>query len=82
MHCLVMAKTAEEMGRQQETAEQARRELRALPEGTMLSWKDAMAYVRRLGIKMPPGWTSAGDIRELRGPLPDNDSDLVNVSRH
>jgi hypothetical protein len=76
-----MAKTAEEIGRQEDSAEQARRELRELPEGTVLTWEHAMSYVRRLGIKMPPGWTSANDIRELRGPLPDDDPDFVNVSR-
>jgi hypothetical protein len=76
-----MAKSLEETDGQQETAEQARRELRQLPEGTKLTWEDAMSYVRRLGIKMPPGWTSADDIRQLRGPLPADDPDFVNVTR-
>ncbi len=76
-----MAKTLERTARDQEAVEQVHRELQALPSGTTLSWDEVMSYVRRIGIKMPEGWTSADDIRELRGPLPDDDPDFVNVAR-
>ena len=69
-----MAKVAEKTTPDQREAEQARRELEARPPGTPLSWGEAMSYVRRLGLKMPEGWTSADIIREYRGPLSDDDS--------
>jgi hypothetical protein len=69
-----MAKIAEETTRNQREVEQARRELEARPPGTPLSWDEAMSYVRRLGLKMPEGWSSADIIREYRGPLPGDDS--------
>ena len=28
-------------------------------------------------VKGPEGWTSAGDIRDFRGPLPEDDPDMV-----
>jgi hypothetical protein len=67
-----MAKTAER-SHETDEIEQVRRELEALPAGTTLNWDEIEAYVRRLGIRMPDGWTSADDIRELRGPLPDEE---------
>lgn len=66
-----MPKTIEE-----ETAltalEESVRQLAARPEGQMLTPEEFMELVRRMP-KMPAGWTSADDIRELRGPLPDED---------
>jgi len=81
LHCYAMANTAEETTPDQREAEQARRELEARPAGTPLSWDEAMSYVRRLGLKMPDGWTSADVIREHRGPLPEDDPDFANVDR-
>jgi hypothetical protein len=34
---------------------------------------DEFVEFSRLMPKMPAGWTSADDIRELRGPLPEDD---------
>ncbi len=68
-----MAKVAEKTTPDQREAEQARRELEARPPGTPMTWDEAMSYVRRLGLKMPDGWTSADIIREYRGPLPGDD---------
>ena len=68
------------MQREQEL-EQIRRELDALPEGTTLPWEEIRSYIRRIGIKMPPGWTSAHIIRELRGPLPEDDPLFLNGDR-
>jgi hypothetical protein len=36
---------------------------------------DELVEFSRLMPKMPAGWTSADDIRELRGPLPDEPLD-------
>lgn len=71
-----MAKIAEDKEKDQETAEQVLAELRALPAGS-LSMSELLKYMRRLPpIKMPEGWTSADDIREMRGPLPEDDPDF------
>jgi hypothetical protein len=77
-----MAKPTETMEGDQEAVQQVLSELQARPPGTPLKWEEAMAYVRRMGKKMPAGWTSADSIRELRGPLPDEDPDFVNAHRH
>ena len=34
---------------------------------------DELVEFSRLMPKMPPGWSSADDIREFRGPLPGDD---------
>lgn len=68
-----MAKPAED-ARDQGEVEQVRRELEARTPGTPLTWEETMSYVRRMGLKMPDGWTSADIIREYRGPLPGDDS--------
>jgi hypothetical protein len=65
----------------EDAVEQVRKELAALPEGRTLSWDEAMSYVRRLPRNLAPGETSADIIRELRGPLPEDDPDFVNVRR-
>lgn len=65
-----MAKTIE---KDQETVEQVLAELRALPAGS-LSGEELVSYIRRLPKPdLPAEWTSADDIRELRGPLPEDD---------
>ncbi|HET8775864.1 MAG TPA: hypothetical protein VFP80_18850 [Thermoanaerobaculia bacterium] len=65
-----MAKTVET---DQEAVEQVLAELRALPANS-LSGEELMSYIRRLPKPdLPEGWTSADDIRELRGPLPEDD---------
>jgi hypothetical protein len=80
LHCLDMAKTLEQTERDQEAvAQEVLRELEAR-RGT-LSNEEVFALLRRLPPKLAPGETSADDIRELRGPLPDDDPDFVNVDR-
>jgi hypothetical protein len=70
-----MARTIEE--RDQEAVEQVLHELRALPPGSKLTSEEWLAIVQKLPKlgEMPEGWTSADDIREFRGPLPDDDPD-------
>jgi hypothetical protein len=69
-----MAKTMEKD--EKESAEQVLAELRALPTGS-LSGEEWLSYLRRLPKPdLPEGWTSADDIRELRGPLPEDDPDF------
>lgn len=66
-----MAKTAE-MTERQRKVQEVIRELDALPPGHKMTREE---FVRILS-KMPPmpeGWTSAEYIRELRGPLPEDD---------
>jgi hypothetical protein len=42
-----------------------------------LKGEEWLAYVRRLPkANLPEGWSSAEIIRELRGPLPDDDPDF------
>jgi hypothetical protein len=43
--------------------------------------EELFALLRRVPPLMPPGWSSADDIRELRGPLPEDDPDFPNVDR-
>lgn len=64
-----------------DTAAEVLRDLRALPEGHQLTGEELMTFIRRMP-KMPEGWTSAGDIREFRGPLPDDERDLPRDDRH
>ena len=73
MHCVVMAKTVEEKT-QEEALKELLRDLEALPPGHKMSGEEWLSYVRRLPKPdLPEGWTSADDIRELRGPLPEDD---------
>ena len=69
-----MAKTAEETEREQVIAE-VLAELKALPPERKLTGEEWLALAKRLPklADLPEDWTSADDIRELRGPLPDDD---------
>jgi hypothetical protein len=64
-----MSKTAEENAAEQESPH------------TPMTWEEFMSALRKLPQKALPE-TSASIIRELRGPLPDDDPDFVNVDRH
>ena len=69
----VMTKTIEHQT-DQEAVKELLRDLDALPPGYKMSGEEWLAYVRRLPKPdLPEGWTSADDIRELRGPLPEDD---------
>jgi hypothetical protein len=46
-----------------------------------MTWEEFMSALRQLPPKALPE-TSASIIRELRGPLPEDDPDFVNVDRH
>ena len=71
-----MAKTAEETERDRAITE-VLAELKALPPDRKLSGEEWLAIVKRLPKlgNLPEGWTSADDIREFRGPLPEDDPD-------
>ncbi len=71
-----MAKTAEETDKAQ-VIRDVLAELQALPPDKKLSGEEWYAIVKRLPRlgTMPEGWTSADDIREFRGPLPEDDPD-------
>jgi hypothetical protein len=56
----------------QEAVEAVLRDLRALPPGTTLTNEEVLAFITRLP-RRPSSWTSADVIREMRGPLPDDD---------
>lgn len=51
------------------------------PLPTPMTWEEFMASLERLPQKCLPE-TSASIIRDLRGPLPDDDPDFVNGDRH
>ena len=70
-----MAKTVEKDEKDQESVEQVLAELRAIPSGKKLSSEEWLALVQKLPKlgDLPEGWSSADDIREFRGPLPDDD---------
>jgi len=70
-----MAKALERPERDQAAVAEVLRDLQALPPGHKLSPDELMSFIRRLP-KMPEGWTSADYIRELRGPLPEDDPDF------
>jgi hypothetical protein len=53
-------------------------ELNALPEGAILSKDEIAAIVRRMPGR-PPEWTSADVIREYRGALPTDGSNVGDV---
>jgi hypothetical protein len=67
-----MAKTVERTERSQEAARQVLAELRALPPDAMLSREQILTYLERMPARSED-FTSADVIRELRGPLPDDD---------
>ena len=70
-----MAKTVEEtaeMAERRRKATEVLRELESRPAGKKLTGDELMALVRKMP-GMPEGWTSADYIRELRGPLPEDD---------
>ena len=68
-----MAKTEEMTERERQSAELLR-DLRALPPGHQLKGEELMSFIRRLPkLDLPDDWTSADDIREFRGPLPEDD---------
>lgn len=71
-----MAKT-EEMTERAQVIREVLAELRALPADRKLSGEEWFAIVSRLPKlgTMPAGWSSADDIREFRGPLPEDDPD-------
>lgn len=71
---LRMGKTAEETERDQVIRE-VLAELQALPPDRKLSGEEWSAIAKKLPKlgNMPEGWTSADDIREFRGPLPEDD---------
>lgn len=73
-----MAKTAEEATREEKAMEEVLRELEAR-RGTLTNGEifDLLARIPR----RPDNWSSADVIRELRGPLPEDDPDFKNVDR-
>jgi hypothetical protein len=75
-----MAKVIDGEVRDQEAVREVIRDLEARPAGHQLTWNEVMGFIRRLP-KMPRGWTSADDIRELRGPLPEDDPELGRSDR-
>jgi hypothetical protein len=66
-----MAKV-EEMTERERMAAEVLRELRARPRGKKLTGDELMALISKMP-EPPEEWTSADDIRELRGPLPEDD---------
>jgi hypothetical protein len=75
-----MAKVEELTERERQAAE-VLRELNAQPPEQMLTRQALVALLRRMpGI--PEGWSSAEYIRELRGPLPEDDPDFPSDDRH
>jgi hypothetical protein len=69
-----MAKTLEKTEAGTQT-EELLKELEALPPDYMLTPEEFLSFTRRMP-KMPEGWTSADDIREMRGPLPEDDPEF------
>ena len=68
-----MAKVDETTEKQRQV-EELLRDLNALPPGHQLRGEELMSFIRRLPkLDLPDDWTSADDIRELRGPLPEDD---------
>lgn len=69
--CWDMGKTAEK----DQVMREVLAELEALPPDRKLSDEEWLALAKRLPKlgDLPEGWTSADDIREFRGPLPEDD---------
>jgi hypothetical protein len=73
-----MGKTEESTATEPGTMKELLRELEAR-KGTLTN-EDVFGLLRRLP-RRPSSWSAADDIRELRGPLPEDDPDFVNVDR-
>ena len=69
-----MATTGEMTERERKAAELLQ-DLEALSPDHQLTAEEFLAFVSRMP-KMPEGWTSADDIREMRGPLPEDDPEF------
>ena len=70
-----MAKTEELTERRQDAVREVLAELRALPAGAALTRDQILSYLARMPER-PNDFTSADVIRELRGPLPDDDPEF------
>lgn len=67
-----MAKTVEMTEQGQEAVRQVLAELRALPDDAELTREQVLAYLERMPARSND-FTSADVIRDLRGPLPEDD---------
>ena len=56
------------------------REHEAHPPGYKMTPDELMAIIRKMP-GLPEGWSSADYIRELRGPLPEDDPEFPNFIR-
>ncbi|HYC93835.1 MAG TPA: hypothetical protein VEO54_31830 [Thermoanaerobaculia bacterium] len=74
-----MAKV-EAMTERDRIAAEVLEELNVRPPGQKLTREELVALLRRMP-PMPPGWSSAEYIRELRGPLPEDDPDYPRDDR-
>jgi hypothetical protein len=64
----------EEMTENQRKVAEILRDLEARPPGKPLTGDELMSFIRRLPkLDLPDDWTSADDIRDFRGPLPEDD---------
>ena len=59
----------------QEAVRQVLAELRALPRDARLTRDQILSYLERMPPR-PDDFTSADDIRQLRGPLPEDDPEF------
>ncbi|MDQ3281865.1 MAG: hypothetical protein M3Q69_10690 [Acidobacteriota bacterium] len=50
--------------------------LNAKGPGYVMTMDEVREYVRRMP-KMPPGWSSAEDVRDFRGPIAGDDADYA-----
>ena len=79
--CIVLqVAKVEEMTERDRKAAEVLRELEALPPGQTLTRQELVALLRRMP-GLPEGWSSAEYIRELRGPLPEDDPDFPHDDR-
>ncbi len=70
----------DEMAERDRKAGEVLRELRARPKGKKLTPDELVALISKMpGV--PDGWTSAEYIRELRGPLPEDDPEFQEFIR-
>ncbi len=72
---LGMARTVGRTERSVEAVREVLAELRALPSEAKLSREQILAYLERMPSR-GNDFTSADVIRELRGPLPEDDPEL------
>jgi hypothetical protein len=70
----------EEMTARERMAAEVLRELNARPPGQKLTREELVSLLGRMP-GLPPGWSSAEYIRELRGPLPEDDPDFQHDDR-